>query len=298
MNNKNGLFAFSLIELSIVVLIIGILIAGVTQGSRLVRQSRIKTAQNLTSGSPVSSIPNLALWLEPVMDGSIISVANSSNPEDNDLVSAWNDINPQTQNKINLTQATTANQPRYVANGINQLPTLSFNGSSSYLFNAVAGPLSLGDVTYTVIAVVQTRDSGAGGWQHITSQGSCNSTGALADINLKPTLNVGPSFSSCGVNYQPNSYIQNKSYIIIVTVNNTSLQFYSNSIAGTAGTLPGVNLGPDAINAYVGTRNNTGGPEFFNGYISEVIFYDRILKKSEVSSINSYLSTKYAITLN
>ena len=38
--------AFSLIELSIVVLIIGILIAGVTQGSRLVRQSRLSTAQN------------------------------------------------------------------------------------------------------------------------------------------------------------------------------------------------------------------------------------------------------------
>jgi prepilin-type N-terminal cleavage/methylation domain-containing protein len=38
--------AFSLKELSIVVLIIGILIAGVTQGSRLVRQSRLSTAQN------------------------------------------------------------------------------------------------------------------------------------------------------------------------------------------------------------------------------------------------------------
>ena len=38
--NKNG--AFSLIELSIVILIIGILIAGVTQGSRLVREAKIK----------------------------------------------------------------------------------------------------------------------------------------------------------------------------------------------------------------------------------------------------------------
>ena len=43
---KNQNLAFSLLELSIVVLIIGILIAGVTQGSRLVRQSKIKGIQN------------------------------------------------------------------------------------------------------------------------------------------------------------------------------------------------------------------------------------------------------------
>ncbi len=48
---KNEKLAFSLIELSIVVLLIGILIAGVTQGSRLIRQSKIKTAQNLTKNS-------------------------------------------------------------------------------------------------------------------------------------------------------------------------------------------------------------------------------------------------------
>ncbi|MFM2200490.1 MAG: hypothetical protein RL769_545, partial [Pseudomonadota bacterium] len=38
--------AFSLIELSIVILIIGILVAGVTQSSRLVNQIRLSTAQS------------------------------------------------------------------------------------------------------------------------------------------------------------------------------------------------------------------------------------------------------------
>jgi len=45
---NNRLLAFSLIELSIVVLIVGILIAGVTQGSRLIRESKVKTARTLT----------------------------------------------------------------------------------------------------------------------------------------------------------------------------------------------------------------------------------------------------------
>jgi prepilin-type N-terminal cleavage/methylation domain-containing protein len=54
--------AFSLIELSVVILIIGILVAGVTQSSRLIAQFRLKTAQNLTINSPVSSIKNLSTW--------------------------------------------------------------------------------------------------------------------------------------------------------------------------------------------------------------------------------------------
>ena len=40
--------AFSLIELSIVILIVGILIAGVTSSSRLVKRMKVITAQNLT----------------------------------------------------------------------------------------------------------------------------------------------------------------------------------------------------------------------------------------------------------
>jgi type II secretory pathway pseudopilin PulG len=88
-NSKNKkLLAFSLIELSIVVLIIGILIAGITQGSRLIQQSKIKTAQNQTTNSPVNSIPDLNLWLETTLDGSVISATNGNAPENGDLISA------------------------------------------------------------------------------------------------------------------------------------------------------------------------------------------------------------------
>ena len=41
---KSNIKAFSLIELSIVILIIGILVAGVTQSSRLFRQITLSTA--------------------------------------------------------------------------------------------------------------------------------------------------------------------------------------------------------------------------------------------------------------
>lgn len=44
--------AFSLIELSIVILIIGILVAGVTQSSRLINAMRIQSIRSLTINSP------------------------------------------------------------------------------------------------------------------------------------------------------------------------------------------------------------------------------------------------------
>ena len=64
-SHKNLKKAFSLIELSVVVLIIGILIAGITSGSRLVRNSKLASAAQFTKSSDINSIADLVLWLEP-----------------------------------------------------------------------------------------------------------------------------------------------------------------------------------------------------------------------------------------
>jgi len=68
---------FSLIELSIVILIIGILVAGVTSSSRLIKRIKIATAQNITQSSPVSSIKDLAVWYETSLDKSFIDAEES-----------------------------------------------------------------------------------------------------------------------------------------------------------------------------------------------------------------------------
>ena len=67
MKNNRGLRAFSLIEISIVLLIIGILVAGVTQSSRLISQSKINSARAMTQSSPVSSIKILFSGLKPLL---------------------------------------------------------------------------------------------------------------------------------------------------------------------------------------------------------------------------------------
>jgi prepilin-type N-terminal cleavage/methylation domain-containing protein len=47
--------AFSLIELSIVILVIGLLIAGAIQGSKMISKAALSSARTLTESSPVAS---------------------------------------------------------------------------------------------------------------------------------------------------------------------------------------------------------------------------------------------------
>ena len=81
MKTKN-LKAFSLIELSIVILIIGILVAGVTQSSRLIREFKLTTAKNLTRNSPVSSIKGLYFWFETTSESSFGPELRLCDPND------------------------------------------------------------------------------------------------------------------------------------------------------------------------------------------------------------------------
>ena len=94
-NNKLN-HAFSLIELSIVILIVGILIAGVTSASRLVNKMSLTSIQNQTRSSPVASIKDLVVWYETSLDESFIDSERSEGSK----ISSWNDINPQSSYKI------------------------------------------------------------------------------------------------------------------------------------------------------------------------------------------------------
>jgi prepilin-type N-terminal cleavage/methylation domain-containing protein len=91
--------AFSLIELSVVVLIIGILIAGITQSSRLVRAMKLNTARSLTRSSDVNSIRNLTAWFDSTAEG-VFSSSCTSGSQNTNLTSASRvfDINTSTGN--------------------------------------------------------------------------------------------------------------------------------------------------------------------------------------------------------
>jgi prepilin-type N-terminal cleavage/methylation domain-containing protein len=156
--------AFSLIELSVVVLIIGILIAGITAGSRLVRNSKLASAAQLTKSSDVNSIPDLVLWLEPTQENSFATTSGNTDtltyanvaglqdsayvkdtlrPDNREYVARWNDISPRAVagNKKSVYQETGSRRPMYIANAINGLPAILFrDGKFLYSLNNSTTP--------------------------------------------------------------------------------------------------------------------------------------------------------------
>jgi len=281
--------AFSLIELSISAIIIGILIAGIVSGKRLINQVAFRSAQSLTKSSSITSIPDLALWLEPTLDESITGTASGNNLSNNDSVSSWNDISG---NRINLTQGTSANQPKYVKTGINNLPSLQFDGTNDILSSTTA-PLNNGVNQYTMIVV--WRLPAAAGTKILAEQRSTNSannTGAAMYDNFKFS-GINNDTSAMGtININTN-------YIGILVINNSdtnNVSGYLNSNTKTtaaSANQSALNLGADIFSVGGSTGGSTGGSLFASAYISEVIIFNRNLNPSEITLINNYLSKKY-----
>lgn len=142
-NNK----AFSLIELSIVILIIGILVAGVTQSSRLIKRFNLQSAQNLTRNSPVTTIANLSAWYESTLETSFIE----SEQQDQANITTWFDVNPLTTNKANAIALGTQFQPKFLENVLNGLPAVRFDGNDDYLRSDNIS-ISGNQVTYFIVS--------------------------------------------------------------------------------------------------------------------------------------------------
>jgi prepilin-type N-terminal cleavage/methylation domain-containing protein len=295
---KNFNKAFSLIELSIVVLIIGILIAGVTQGSRLVGQSRVTVAKNLTQASAVASMPNMVAWFETTSDSSVTSATNGTAPENGDLVSSWNDINLQSGNKV-IVSSTGGPRPTYVASGINNLPALKFSGGQ-YLFSSLGAggniPLNAGATSFTFVAVWQSYANNVG---VILEQNSTTSIiGKRAGII---TLNTS-TYGFVGENndfFNVAPYIVNKIYASIITVGITgsgvsTVKIYDNVSTYTGTISPTTGISNSLF--YIGAKASNK-LEQFNGLISEIIIFERTLKPTEVADVKSYLAKKYGIVI-
>jgi prepilin-type N-terminal cleavage/methylation domain-containing protein len=290
--------AFSLIELSIVILIIGILVAGVTQGSRLVYEMKLTSAKTQTQSAPVASIKDLTLWLDSVSDNAITSVTNEFNPENNDPISSWNDINPNVITKINATQSSATLRPLYSTNAMNGLPAIKFDGSDDNF-----SVENICTQNFTVFAVTKTSVPG------IDSEGYLGQIILWGDRIINSfdgvPLSIGGGFAKT-FNGNPDSTLtgtisvsDNKPHLLVATRNmsNGARAIYVD------GTSDGADLGGaaglvlnDAQTLLIG--GNTIDSVYLDGYISEIIVFDRVLKTEERKSVENYLGKKWGIKIN
>lgn len=296
--------AFSLIELSIVILIIGIIVAGVTQSSSLVRKFKLTTARSLTQGSPVHGTKDLILWLDATSETSF------SSQNDGALIATWNDVSSQSNTKINLIQPTDNLKPSYKENGINGLPSVLFSGDF-----LAASNFPIASANYSAFIVFSSSGNSSAPQDIITVgydndsdlNNSSAATGIMFEIN--PFNYVRVLYRSNPINSGGDS---NTSSLAITPNNNQILSYVRNLSSGyermwmnntiflnTVPTKAFFEVSPLFITIGKLVDKDPGGDvRFFFGQISEVIIFDRALSAEETDSIEGYLSKKYSIKLN
>lgn len=312
MTNKK---AFSLIELSIVILIIGILVAGVTSSSRLVSQTKLSSAKAITISSPVSSIQGLSAWYETTIESSF-----DSSIADQDQVAIWYDINPQSSFKNNLTQSNSSNRPTYIKSGIGGIPSINFNNSNLQFDNFILNS------SYTIFIVFKRSNVANNvGMDLLTllSGGPTGNAGLLIEIQQSSGAWLGlnrsirllhryPYSASWGSNENDNytsltyPIMENGEYILgyVRNFNNPSTASYINgNNANYVAVLSGYSTYGYNIQNFIGpltmvVGNLIAANRPFSGMISELIIYDRALKYDEVVEVNKYLSKKYSIKIS
>ena len=305
--------AFSLIELSIVILIIGILVAGVTQSSRLVSAMKLSSARSMTMNSPVPAIKDIYSWHETCLDTSF-DVAEAS---DGTNITNWYDQNPQiASGKLDFKQITLAAKPLYKTYAINSLPAIYFDGNDSMNTN-IATASVLGSKSATLFFVFKPRTALQQGFLISQPYTTCannieigHTTGNLSSGNFgvhsgcnKATV-TGPNI------------IGNNNPIIIsmvflsapltsgVTSNikifkngGNELTLYAD--AGGYNSSLGGSYALENYSLYMGSRFDwrTTLNAYYSGLIGEVIIFSRSLRAEERQDVEKYLGKKWGIAV-
>ena len=285
--------AFSLIEISMVILVIGILIAGISQGIDLYDDYRLTSARNLTKNSQVNRIPDLEMWLETTSENSLAtgtsSFTDKPNPVDQDSIGRWNNINPNIlpSARNHATQATsTNNQPKYIRKGMNGLPALLFDGTNDFF--SFDGNFLVG-ADYTIF-VVEARNS-----VNYNAFLSGNQAGTNKMLILGYNQYDQIIYTHYGIDLKKAmptfiSPIPRIHSFVFSKINGKSI--YTNSGTGTSD----VNQAP--LISYSGSSiGNYSNNYYYKGSIAEIIFYTRALTDKERQGVEAYLSKKWGIKL-
>ncbi len=284
---------FSLIELSIVVLIIGILIGGISGSNKIITKSQIQFARSITKSSPVNSIKDLLLWYETSLEESFLN----SEASDGSSISVWKDINPQSTDKINAT----------VYNGSVTYKERVFGGISGVYFNGSGGALqhdntALIGSNFTVFFVEFKKSLSAtlGASYVVGGMGNASNTVLAFYYNNSGGFASGLRLSMVPV-YNNSEVSEYKPVMHSFTFSKTDgMKYWANG-----GTNPD-SSDATKINPLINpTYNITKIGNFFyndhryayNGYIAEYIIFTRDLLSSERMAVEKYLSHKYKITI-
>lgn len=284
---KNKKSAFSLIELSIVILIIGILITGASQGYNLVKSAQISNARGLTIKSSISQMQGLIAWYETSLKESF----NSNELKDGASITAWKDISPNSiVNGNNKLTATASNNVTYAQSSINKIPAIKFTGSGNLSIANFSQGASSQATIFLVIKPNYAPDST--NYKTIFDGNSADFAFAIKSdmVQLKAGLTSSSSSSA-------NAFVNSGEYAIAVYFNGTNSKAYVNSTDSAINGSTALNTGTNQLNGIIIGTNRTPTFVGFSGFISEVVIFNRVIKTTERKEIFNYFSKKYKINI-
>ena len=218
------------------------------------------------------------LWLDAA-DASTIT----------ESVGVVSQLDDKSGNARNVAQATEANRPTLLANGIGGKPSLQFDGVDDYLINAAVG-LPLGSSARSLFVVY--RPLVLTGANSVVSQGEYNSTGQWFALQFRQTPSGDPYFAGFNADLSSGDAITLDSKIAGVTYNGTNAILYKN---GTLKSSAARTLNTTGNTVSVGSSPLQ---EFANGLIGEIVMTSSVLSTLDRQRVEGYLAHKWGLTAN
>ena len=290
-NSKlNANLAFSLVEISIVILIIGILIAGITNGMDLYRDYRVEMAKQITQKSRVATMKNLVLWFESSQKSSF----EPKNIGNETKITKWKNITPNLFGKLDADLASGSSGPIFKENIHSSLSGIYFTKDENNCLSVPAGYDS-GSTENSVFILLKLDKTNTGNTRILSTWNSGRKYwfefrhptwgSAYADGASHFWINV--SVSNNG------DYSKNKAELINYQQKPNLVKLYFNR-----------SLQPDPTfynppnYSYQGAQLTIGcklgiGSGFPSAYILELIVFDRYLKDNERKIVEDYLYKKW-----
>lgn len=292
--------AFSLVELSIVILVIGILVAAITKGKDLYEDIKLTAARSITTSSSVSSIKGMVLWLETTMDKSFNNGSDNKSDitfDEVNNIEIWNDVNPSSAVKVKYTSSTSAKRPTVVRSGIAGLPSVEFDGVDDEMSSVAVIPR--GSADYTVAIVWSSKSQAGTGtlWDQASNPVADKQRATYSISASAGDYNVGFAASSTQTINFANKAKNSRPTSSIIVMEGGTLTGYINGASNSQTLTDAVGLIIGDAASRIGSSLLTTNSSPFKGQIAEIIIFDKALKETDVREIEDYFSQKYSIKM-
>lgn len=279
--------AFSLIELSMVLVLLTAIILGVMNTTSLIGDSTLSKAKILTKQSPVKDISGLILWVETSLEESFVL----SEIEDGQPISTWHDIKNNALKSNHPNQSTTLNQPTYQEKAFNKsIPGIRFDGINDYLNFDGDGIINS---SYTIF-VVEKRTSNKDDNYFISGTGTTSNENLI--LGYDEDTSITHSHYLNNLTHAISGYSNNIERIHSFTFDMSGKKYYLNGGSSSDENDLVTNTVEKFDGATIGEY--LGGTTYYQGDIAEIIIFNKTLKNEDRSAVEEYLGKKYDITLN